>query len=89
MGQSLGLITKEFLTLSLEIDRDISIELSTGFGGPNRCTTITSMPLTLEELDSIISDLSQIRDVLKESWKCPLCNSINRKEWEVCNTCDD
>jgi len=89
MGQSVTLLKKEFLEFSLEIDRHISLEMSTGFGGSNRVTTGTVMPVTIDELKKIIDDLTALHEDLKDTWVCPKCNLINRNAWTECNNCDE
>jgi hypothetical protein len=88
MGQSIILTKRDFLELSLEIDRNIALEMSTGFGGPNRPTTVTSLPLTIDELKDVIDQLTDLHKTLQESWTCKNCKAINRKEWTVCDTCE-
>jgi hypothetical protein len=88
MGQSIILLKKEFLELTVEIDRDTTLEMSTGFGSNNRVIVSTSMPVTFDELEDIAKELTILAAELKTSWKCPNCNAINRKEWTECNTCD-
>jgi hypothetical protein len=88
MGQSIVLLKKEFLELSVEIDRDTTLEMSTGFGSSNRVTTATSIPVTIDELEDMAKELTILAAELKASWKCPSCAAINRKDWTECNTCD-
>jgi hypothetical protein len=88
MGQSITLLKKDFLELSLEIDRDVALEMSTGFGGSNRPTTVTTIPVTTDELKKIIDQLTNLYKDLLEAWKCPNCNLINRKDWTECNNCN-
>ena len=88
MGQSVTLLKKEFLELSLEIDDHVCLEISTGFGVSNRETTSTTMPVTVDELKEMIDRLTELYNDLKESWVCPYCNIINRKDWKNCNNCE-
>ena len=88
MGQSIILLKKEFLELSVEIDRNTTLEMSTGFGHQNRVTTATSIPVTIDELEDIAYELTSLVASLKTSWKCPHCSAINRQDWTECNTCE-
>ena len=88
MGFSATLLNKDFIELSLEIDRDLFIEMSTGFGSGNRVTTSTSIPVTLDDISNIIKDLTVLRDELAKSWKCQDCGVINREDVSVCINCD-
>jgi hypothetical protein len=87
VGNSIVLLKKEFMELSLEIDRDVQIEMSTGFGISERVTAHIGIPINLDELDSIIQTMIETRDELRKCWKCPHCGAINKEEWKECNTC--
>lgn len=88
MGQSLLLIKKDFLELSLEIDRNVSLEMGTGFGISNTTSVALNMPITIAELKEVIDKLTKLHGELTEAWACPNCNAINRKDWTVCDTCE-
>lgn len=88
MGTSIILLKKEFLELTVEIDRNVKIEMSTGFGTDDRVTTHASMPITKNELVDVIKVLQDLHYDLEESWICEDCQTINRKEWTECNTCE-
>lgn len=88
MGFSATLLKKEFLEFSLEIDRDISLEMSTGFGPPNRVTTHANMPLTVDELGGIIEQLKDLHAKLLKAWKCENCGALNQEDETECGTCD-
>lgn len=88
MGQSLILLRKAPLELSLDIDRGICIEVGTGFqeGSPPYSVNV-SISLTVDELAQLISRLTTIHNDLKESWTCPDCKSICHKNWQHCAVC--
>src|SRR6185437_15690001 len=89
MGTSITLLKKEFLELSLEIDRELSLEISTGFcNHQQKCHVSTLMEdVSLKEIDEILSTLTKTRNELETSWVC-VCGNINHSDWEECNTCD-
>lgn len=90
MGQSIVLLEKKPLELSIEIDKDITLEISTGFqSGINSRSYVTiGMPVSLEDLDNIIVGLSNIKEELKDAWKCKHCGALNPESLVSCNNCD-
>ena len=88
MGHSLTIVEKPPFELSLEISKDIRLEISTGFGAGSRPEMAVSLPITREELKQAIALLSEIHDSLEGAWKCPDCGEINKAEDNFCSCCD-
>lgn len=87
MGISMTLLEKAPLELSIEVDNEILIEISTGFRGPNCGQSVSSLPITKDELASLIDKLIKVQQELLESWVCEDCKTINNKEYKQCQTC--
>lgn len=88
MGVSITLFKKEFLELSLEVDRHVALEMSTGFGVSERVTVSVAIPTTVEDLEKIIAELQRSVEQLKASWKCADCGLINNQDNKECDVCD-
>jgi hypothetical protein len=90
MGTSFTILKKNPLELSVEIDRDIKIEISTGFvGSETNSQTSSFMTITTSELDEIITELTKVKDSLNNYWTCGECLALNSADWRECNTCDE
>lgn len=92
MGYSATIITQDFLTLSLEIDREISLEISDGWSsGSNKkkAFTSTQIILTVDELDQVVEKLSAVRESLRGCKICTQCQTINYKDFTECQTCEE
>lgn len=88
MGQSIVLLKKEFLELTIEIDREVAIEMSTGFGKSPRVQTVVTMePVTVEEVKDMIDKLTYFYNEYKKAKKCPQCGSINQGDSVHCDLC--
>lgn len=76
--------------LTLEIDRDIRVEISTGFGSGSRPEMSVSIPVTLGEIRGIIERLKELSIQLSNAWKCPLCGLIQEIEcrFPMCRNCE-
>lgn len=74
----------------MEIDRNLCLEMSTGFGGPERkALTTTQMILTIDELDEVIKNLSVMREDLRGCKVCAACQTINHRDAPECQTCEE
>ena len=90
MGQSLILIQKKPLELSVEIDRDICIEISNGFNGPDVKWSVGSrFEVSLEDLKEIANNLAKVISDLENSWVCQSCRNINHESENCCSNCED
>lgn len=76
--------------LTLEIDKDIRVEISTGFGSGSRPEMSVSIPVTLREVNGIIERLKELSIQLSNAWKCPLCGLIQEIERHdlQCRNCE-
>ncbi len=88
MGASVTLLQKDWLVLSLEADRTISLEMSTGFTGRVSSRTGTSVDLSVAELGEIISELTKIHGQLLLAKTCVECGLIVPSEELVCANCE-
>ena len=90
MGTSFTLIEKDFLVLSLEVSKQVQLEMSCGFGScrDRKAYTGTCMTLSIDELKSVIDKLTSIHNELSKAKICPMCGQINPPESEWCNNCD-
>lgn len=96
MGHSCGLHSSADLTqqihfyLTLEINKDIRVEISTGFSSGNRSEMSVSLPVTLAEINLIIERLKKLSVELSNAWKCPECGLIQEINYNnpPCSDCD-
>lgn len=87
MGTSFTLLQKEWLVLSLEVDREIQLELSSGFTGRVKARTGTGIDLDINELGKVIKELQGIYQELLIANVCLDCKTINPKEETKCICC--
>lgn len=87
MGLSSTILEKDFMVLSLEIDNDITIEFSTGFGNGKTPQFSATMPVKIEEITEIIDRLTILKNRILNGWKCKVCDIINLNSFntECCN----
>jgi hypothetical protein len=88
VGYSFELIKRGPLELSLEVDRDLRIEISTGFNSDDSYNFSTSIQVTEEDLSNLIDNLLRIKRDLKLSLVCDPCGAINGPASKYCNVCD-
>jgi ribosomal protein L40E len=90
MGFSLELLKKECLVLSLEVDKDIRIEIGTGWDAPKGVSLSVMMQISLQELGEIIKDLQEIKEKLDNSKICQDfdCHTYNPQDATRCNACN-
>ena len=89
MGYSATILEKACLTLSLEVDTEIKIEIGTGWYAPKGVHVSSAMEVTMEELDKVIENLSDMRDKLRKAYVCPKCQYINPPGNSYCDNCED
>ncbi len=89
MGYSATILEKACLVLSLEIDKEIKIEIGTGWHHPPGVSVSTTMEVTVDELDEVIEKLSEMRDKLRKAFVCPKCQYINAPGETECENCSD
>ena len=89
MGTSITLVKKDWCVLSVEIDRHLVIEMSTGFvGSEQKATTSTQIKLDgAAELKSIIDNLQEIYEDLLKANICARCGQICHPTERFCE-CD-
>jgi hypothetical protein len=88
MGTSITILESEILTLSIEIDRDINLEISTGFGANNRDQVVVSIPIDITKLETIKYEIDEVIKELKKSWVCINCSNINHPNAKECSLCN-
>ena len=88
MGHSLTVVEKPPLEFTLEISKDLRLEISTGFGSGSRPEISVSLPVTREELKQAIATLLKIDATLDDAWKCGDCGEINQGGEKLCSSCD-
>ncbi len=90
MGHSFTVVEKDFLTLSVDVDRDITIELSSGWlTSQHKAAVSAQIKLTYKELEEAIAELIKIKEELRDHKTCDSCGSINRRDSIKCQTCED
>jgi len=73
MGVSFEVLKKQYLKLSIEVDKEILLELSSRFTGPEqKWRTSTGLSIELNEIDIIIENLQNIKKAMHGSWVCQL-----------------
>ena len=87
MGNSITIIEKEILVLSVEIERKITIEISTGWSAQPNTRATMQIDITREDLDKIITNLTLVRDSLKNSITCEDCLNIEPEGSSECMAC--
>lgn len=88
LGTSITLLEKDRLQLSIEIDDEIKLEISTGFHVRSESHVSVGIPVSIEDLTSVIDELTRLRDKFKASWKCSECGMINAEEQKQCQSCE-
>lgn len=89
MGRSFTILEKD-LTLSIEVDRSVSIELGTGWGRCEKKSHVSvQMDITLPELGELIENLKIVQKDLVGCKLCSQCGTINHRESSECEICED
>lgn len=89
MSQSLEILNKGFLSLSVEIDIRIELEISSGWrDNGDKAMTSTRMVITAEDLDQIIERLKMVKSDLVGIKTCYDCGAMNHKSNCFCDGCE-
>lgn len=73
MGTSFEIIKVSPLELTIDVDREICIEISTGFVKGPQSYISAAIPVTVEQLGSVIEELQKVHEQLKTAKKCEHC----------------
>lgn len=76
MGCSVTIAKQEPLELSIEIDTEICIEISTGFGSGKRGQTSSTIPISLDELGEAVDRMKDLYVRLSKATKCKHCGKF-------------
>lgn len=89
MGQSIEILNKGFLTLSVEIDTRMELEISSGWqDNGDKAMTSTIMVITEKDLDQIIERLEMVKSDLVGIKTCYDCGTMNHRSNCFCDGCE-
>jgi len=87
MGTSFPLLEVQGIELAVDVDRDITLTVGTGFHAHGTSSFGIDIPVTAEHLKSMIDNLQRVVRELERSKQCTKCRQIFVSE--KCPNCLD